>query len=172
MANILIQLSTSLKADRSDTNIRRWGRYVIDNNIALESLLPILGHEKRVATGFIWMVGGICELAPTVVLPCVSRFYAMRHEVPIVNYDRSLAKMFWLAGVPAEIEGEVIDQLFKWLLGSNITVTTKNYSMFALYKLCGQYPELKNELKITLEDQLDKNTADFKKRGMKMLEEL
>ena len=169
MTNIATQLAASLKSDRSDTNIRSWVHYIIDHKISLDTLYPILDAEKMVSMRFTWLVGGLCEQAPQIVFPSVIYFYSKRHEVLFPNYDRSLAKMFWLAGVPLEIEGEAIDQMFKWLLDAHITVSTKTYSMYSLHDLTKKYPELRNELKVSLEDQLDKNTANFKRRVLKIL---
>ena len=172
MTNIATQLETSLKSDRSEANIRKWVSYIIDHNIALHTMHAVLDAERTVSMRFTWLIGGLCEQAPEIVLPSVAYFYSKRHDVVFANYDRSLAKMFWLAGVPAEIEGAAIDDMFRWLMDANITVSTKTYSMFALHNLTAKYPELKNELKISLEDQLGKSTADFDKRLRKMLESL
>ena len=45
----------------------------------------------------------------------------------------------------------------------------KSRALFVLTKLVKKYPELKNELKLCLEDQMDKNTDSFRKRAMKEL---
>ena len=172
MTNIATQLETSLKSDSSEANIRKWVRYIIDHSIVLSTLHSVLDAERTVSMRFTWLIGGLCEQASEIVFPSVAYFYSKRHDVVFANYDRSLAKMFWLAGVPAEIEGAAIDDMFRWLMDANITVSTKTYSMFALHNLTAKYPELKNELKISLEDQLGKSTADFDKRLRKMLESL
>lgn len=169
MTNIATQLEASLKSDGSEANIRKWVRYIIDHNIALHTLYSVLDAEKTVSMRFTWLIGGLCEQAPGIVSLSVAYFYSKRNDVVFANYDRSLAKMFWLAGVPLEIEGEAIDDMFRWLMGANITVSTKTYSMFALHNLTAKYPELKNELKICVEDQLGKNTTNFDKGLRKVL---
>ena len=62
--------------------------------------------------------------------------------------------------------------MFKWLLNPNIIVSTKNYSLFGLFKLTEKYADLKIELKEVIEDQLDKNSNDFKKRASILLQKL
>ena len=62
--------------------------------------------------------------------------------------------------------------MFNWLLNPKIIVSTKNYSLLALYNLTEKYSDLKIELKEVLEDQLDKNSNDFKKRATLILQKL
>ncbi len=117
------------------------------------------------------MIGGICEKKPQVVFPCIHYFFSNQHKIQISNFDRSLAKMFWLCGIPAEIVGEVIDTLFKWVLDSKITVTTKRYALFALANYAAVQPGIKNELRMVIEDQSGKHSASFEKFAKKFLEQ-
>ena len=77
-----------------------------------------------------------------------------------------------IVGVPPENEGRAIDLLFQWLLSADTNVTIKSRSLWVLLKLTKKYPELKNELKLCLQDQMDKYTNDFKKRATKILIEI
>jgi hypothetical protein len=172
MTALLEQLGNSLANDSSDASLKKWVHYIVENNIALTDLISLLHAERKVAMRFTWLVGGLCELKPEVVFPTVSYFYSKRNEIPFPNFDRSLAKMFWLSGVPEEIEGEVIDDLFKWILDAKITVSTKVYTISALYNLSVKHIELKNELKLVIEDQLGKNSIAFEKRAAVILKKL
>jgi hypothetical protein len=77
-----------------------------------------------------------------------------------------------MAGVPAENDSEAIDLLFKWLLSKETNVTIKSRSLHVLFKLSKKYPEIKNELKFCIEDQMDKYSNDFRKKSIKILREL
>jgi hypothetical protein len=166
------KLSSSLVENDTELNRKQWASYIIDNNIALMDLVSILDKDRKAAMRFIWLVGGLCELKPEIVFPAIGYFYSRKNNIPFSNFDRSLAKMFWYAGIPEDIEGEVVDDLFRWLMNPAITVSTKNFALSALYHLTTKHVELKNELKIVLEDQLGKNTASFDKRAEKILEKL
>jgi hypothetical protein len=170
--SLIHQISTSLTVDNTGANHKRWTNYIIENNIKILDLIELIHYPKPVAIRFSWVLGGICEIRPTLVYPAVTYLFTNRNEILIPNFNRSLAKMFWLCGVPKEIEGEVIDELFKWLLDAKANVTTKTYAMFALYKLCFIHNELGNELKISIEDQLEKNSISFQKRAKAILQKL
>src|SRR5688572_13229585 len=166
----LKQLSDSLKKDGSDKNLRAWAKYIVENNIALADLTGLLDSEKPIPMRFSWLIGGLCELKPEVVFPAIPYFFSKRHAIQFPNFDRSLAKMFYLAGIPESLEGEAIDELFGWLMDANISVSTKHYALLALYNFTNKHPELRQELITVIEDQLDKNSAAWKKHAGKVLE--
>jgi hypothetical protein len=166
------QLRTSLVNEDSGLSRRKWAMHIIENKIGLLDLVELLDQEKKIAMRFIWLVGDLCELDPSTVYPAVPYFYSRKNETQIPNFDRSLAKMFLLAGIPPEIEGLVIDDLFKWLLDPKINVSTKSYALSTLFELSKKYGDLKNELKSVIEDQLGKNSISFEKRAESVLEKL
>jgi len=172
MQSLQEQLSFSLKENNSGANRKKWAARIIENQINLVDLVELIHAEYPVAMRFSWLIGDLCEQKPELVFPTISYFFSARDQIKIKNFDRSLAKLFWLSGVPSEIESEVIDELFKWLHDPKITVSTKNYSLFALQKLTVIHPELKNELRIVIEDQLGKNSSSFEKRAGVILGEL
>jgi hypothetical protein len=172
MPSLIDQLSISLKEENTGQRRAEWAEYIIKNNIPLSDLIGLLDFEKPVPMRFIWLVGDLCERQPQIIHSSITTFYARRNEMKFPNFDRSLAKIFWLSGIPDEIEGEAADEMFKWMLDPKISVSTKNYSLFALYNLSKKHPELKNELKIVIEDQLNKNSTSFEKRAKKILAEL
>ena len=172
MQALIQQISETLKADCSDPIRTYWRDYIIDNQIAVTDLLPLIHAEYTVASRFSWVLGGICDKSPSVVYPAVTYFFSKRKEIKIPNFRRSIAKMFYLAGVPEEIEGEAIDAMFRWMLDPNANVSTKTMSVLALYKLYAKYPELGPELRSVIEDQLDKNSVSFCQKAKPMLESL
>lgn len=171
--NLLLEvLRVSLKENNTDVNRKNWVNYIIDNEIKLTDLLPLIHAERQVSMRFSWLIGELCEQKPEVVSPCVVYFFSNRNKIQIINFDRSLAKMFWLCGIPKKIEGIVVDELFKWLLNPKITVSTKSYSLFALTNFATAHPEIKNELRLVVEDQLKKNSISFEKKAIKVLRNL
>lgn len=156
-------------ADSSGAERKNWIEYIINHNILLKDLVEILYRDNKTAMKFSWIVGSLCELDSTRVFPVVNQIFNNRNKIKIPNFDRTIAKIFYLVEIPQEIEGEAVTVMFNWLLNPKIIVSTKNYSLFALYNLSEKYSDLKVELKEVIEDQLDKNSNDFKKRATKIL---
>lgn len=171
MANSIInELRASLLNDNTDVNRKRWAHHIVVNEIPLSDLQTIILSEHPVAMRFSWMIGDLCEHEPRVVFPCVSYIFNNRHKIRIPNFNRSIAKMFYYAGIPPEIEGEAIDELFKWLVDAASNVTTKTYALLALSKVISRYPDLTNEFRLLVEDQLGKNSISFEKKARKILD--
>ena len=170
--SLVLQLKTSLIEDDTEANRRQWAQHIILNAIPLEQLLEIALDEKKVAMRFLWLMGGICDLKPEVVAPCVPYFFANRHRIKVPNYERSLAKFLALAGIPEVLEGEAGVELFGWLSDPKTIVTTKTYAMQALFELSQKHPDLWNELKLVIEDQLEKNSVSFRAKAKKILKVL
>ncbi len=163
------ELIRTLQKDGSSKNLERLAGHIIENKIPLDSLLDLLDQPRPVPMRFMWMVGGLCVHEPKIVSTCVEKFYLKRNDIKFPNYDRSLAKMFFHAGIPEELEGEIINELFKWLMDPKISVSTKHYALLTLNNSVIKFPELKTELKVVIEDQLDKNTKAWKKMAIKVL---
>jgi hypothetical protein len=166
------QLRIAFKEDDADASLRKWGKYICENDVKLDTLLELLHGDRFTTLRFLWMTGGIVEIDPERVAPVIPYLFAKRTEVKVPNYDRSLAKFFWLAGIPATIEAEAVDELFRWVLDAKVSTSTKSYAVLALQKLLQKHPGLKNELVLVLNDQLDKNGVSFQKRAAKILSEL
>lgn len=171
-SSLIDQLSNSLEADRSSENLQKWAQYLIKNNIEFIHLVEILDAQHPIAMRFTWLLGHIVEHYPQRIFPIVSYCFNHRNQWTFPGVKRSIAKMLWLAGVPEELEGLVVDELFKWVLDPKIKVAVKVYAIDCLYQLALKYPALQEELKIVIDDQWDKNSISFKQRAKKILKQL
>ncbi len=166
----LIQdLTTSLANDRSDANRQKWTAYLIKEQIELTQLTEILDAEHPIGMRFTWLLGHLLAEAPTQVRPIVTYCFTHRNQWTFPGIKRSIAKMLWLAGVPEEIEGLVVDELFQWVLDPKVKVAVKVYSLEVLLSMVLKYPDLKEELLIVIDDQLDKNSIAFKVKAKKVI---
>jgi hypothetical protein len=165
------ELKVSLSHSTADER-NAWASTLIKNKIDLKEMSNLLMCDKKIASRFSWMLSDIGTLEPSTLLTELPFLFKLSDEITHINFKISFATYWKLCGIPVENESEAINLLFGWLQSGNINVTTKSRALFALYNLTKKYPELKNELKICLEDQLDKNTKDFNKRAQKVINKL
>jgi len=155
---------------QSTTHHRKiWASKIIQNDIDLNQLIPLIKSKKKVSTRFLWLLSEVGNLNPNKLLQILPLLLKLSHTVDINN---SIATFWLIAGIPTENEAQSIDLLFNWIQSSSTNVTTKSRSILVVLNLTIKYPELKNELKICLEDQLNKYTADFNKKVIKILKTL
>jgi len=170
--SLIEQLATSLREDRSSENRQRWAKYIVNNNISMRSLLPLLDAEHPIGMRFTWLFGDIVLLDKTILNPIVLSCFQRRNDITSPGNTRTLDKLLCLVGVPEELEGTVVDELFKWILDPKIKVAVKVFAIDTIAQLAIKYPALKEELLIVLDDQWDKNSVAFRARGRQVRKRL
>jgi hypothetical protein len=147
---------------------KMWAIYILEKNIDLKELAELLKCEKAIATKFLWLLSDIAILSPNKLFKELPYLLNLCNTI---NQDyKTYFASYWLyVGIPAENEGEAIDLLFQFLVSTKTNITVKSRSVLVLFNLTKKYPELKNELRYSLEDQLNKHSKDFDKRVAKIL---
>lgn len=165
--NFYKELESSL-ATSTEEQRKVWATTIIEKEIDIKGLSKLLRNERRIAARFLWLLSGVGILNPNKLFIELPFLLDLCHQLNPI-YKTSFANFWLIAGIPSENEGEAIDLLFKWLLSNDTNITIKSRSLLVLFNLTKKYPELKNELKICLEDQIDRHSNDFKKRANKIL---
>lgn len=160
------------------TGVQRksWAITIISQNIPITSLAPLLSCEEKVANRFLWLVSDVAIQNPErflTELPALFDFMEQNHP----SYLSSFASWWHYCGVPVENEARAIDLLFRCFLSAETNVSIKTRAMWVLVELSKKYPDLKQELKLSLVDQIhnfrdDKYSKDYKKRVEKFLKEM
>ena len=161
------ELESSLPISTSEQR-RIWATTIIEKNIDIKELSKLLKAEPKTATRFLWLLSDIGIYNPKILIDVLPFLLDLPDHLD-PKYKISFASFWYIVGVPPENEGIAIDLLFQWLLSPNTNVTMKSRSLIVLFKLTKKYPELKNELKLSLEDQKGKYSKDFEKRLDKIL---
>ena len=85
---------------------------------------------------------------------------------------RNTIRMFQFVPIPAGRQGQIIDIAFHLLQGKRETIAVKVFAMTVLENLSVNSPELGQELRIILEDQLPYAGPAFRSRASKILKRL
>lgn len=165
--HLLQHLAASTGADR-----KRWGEQIAAEEIDVRELIPLLFANKKTAYRFSWLLSDIGVANPQKLFGVLPYAFAQRDKTEIPGFEQQFAKYWRIAGIPEEDKGTAIDLLFNWLTYPKTTVHIKSVSLEVLYTLTQEYPELKNELKLCIEDELERNTPAFKKQAKKILVKL
>ncbi len=91
------------------------------------------------------------------------------------NHDsvkRNTVRFLQFIEIPKRYRGQVVDMCFGYLTDPKEPIAIKVFSMTVLFNLVKEIPELKNELRIIIEDQMPYGSAGFISRGKKILKEL
>ncbi len=164
---LLLELATGNGSDR-----QAWAKRVIDDDVDVIGLCDLLYENKNIATRFSWLLSDIALADPAKLYKTLPYLFQLKDKASIPNFQYSFSKYWNYCGVPEQHEGEAIDLLFKWIQDPKVSVHIKTNALSVLYKLVKKYSDLKNELKIVLECQLEKNSVSFKRLASKVLSEI
>jgi hypothetical protein len=85
---------------------------------------------------------------------------------------RNTIRLFQNIELPEDMWGEVWEICFEYLVSPRYPVAIRVFAMTVLYNICRELPELTQELKVVLEDQMPYGSAGFISRGKKILAKL
>jgi hypothetical protein len=119
-----------------------------------------------------WIVSHCADSHPELIEPyidtMISRLGKPCHDAVI----RNTLRIFQNAEIPESSCGSLADQCFKILSSREQPVAIRTFAMTVLHRITEKHPELKNELKILIEDQMSYSSPAFTSRGKKILKKL
>lgn len=132
-----------------------------------------LSKDKRVAQRAAWSVSWAAEKYPEMVQPYIGVLVDQLkrkdvHNAIIRNSLRILEDVI----IPEKFHGEVMDACFQFLQNRETAIAIKAFALTVLFNLSKIYPDIKNELRIIIEENMEYETAAYRSRGKKILTQL
>ena len=171
-ANELFKDLTENLAQSSENDRKTWAAAIVENQINLLSLSRHFLTNENTALRFSWLLSNVGQCDKNYLLNSLPTLFDYSSSVLSFNFTLSFATYWSIVGVPAQNEAKAIELMFAWLRSSTIKVTTKSRAMLALVKLVKKYPDLKTELKLILEEQLEQASTSYQKKVEKILFEI
>ena len=84
---------------------------------------------------------------------------------------RNTVRFLQFINIPKSLHGQLIDICYSFLTRLNEPVAIRVFSMTVLANLSKEYPDLKGELTVIIEDQMPYGSAGFVSRGKKVLKQ-
>lgn len=85
---------------------------------------------------------------------------------------RNTFRLLQFVEIPKPLHALAIDTCFKFFNDRKQPVAIRAFSMTALANLCKKYPEMKNEVKTSIEESMPYATTGFLSRAKRMLKEI
>lgn len=172
VADILFHDLSKHLAESSFEERRVWAKEITAQPYRLEQLIPLLFGKKKTAYRFSWLLSDVGEADKDILFNALPYLFDNRHKVTAPGFEQQFVKYWRICGVPEAHKGEAIDLMFSYLVNQKVNTHIKTITLTVLHALCNEYPELKNELKLCIEDQLEHSSTSFKKTANKILSEL
>ncbi len=138
-----------------------------------ELMQCFLDTEYRVAQRAAWSVSWATKGNTELIKPFVKDLVAQlqRKDVPDAVIRNSV-RILEAIEIPKIFHGDVMNACFAFIKTPSAPVAIKAFSLTTLFNLSKQYPEIKQELKLIIEDRWNFETSAFKSPGKKILERL
>lgn len=138
-----------------------------------ELMQCFLSNEYRLAQRAAWSVSWAAQKQPSIIQPHIKNLIKQLprkdvHDAVIRNSVRILQKI----EIPEEFHGEIINKCFVFIESNETPVAIKAFSLTTLFNLSKDYPDIKNELRLVIEERWNYETAAFKSRGKRILKKL
>jgi hypothetical protein len=116
-----------------------------------------------------WLLAVISRKHPEVITPYIKKFIDSLPDFGIDGIKRNMLSALCTQDIPKKLQGKMVDICFNFILSPTETVAVKVLSLDIVSKLIKEHPDLKNELKAAIEDQIPKTTIAFQSKGKKLL---
>lgn len=169
-----MNIRSELLKEHSKAQAIKISTYIGDDPARFKILMDLfLSSEYRVCQRAAMSVNWCYNNHPELLKPYVEAMIRNLHRNDIHDaVKRNTVRFFQFIPVPEKLQGELMDICFQFLLSAEEPPAIKAFSMTILCNICKQYPELKNELRMIIEDQMPHAPASFTSRGRKILKSL
>lgn len=168
-----MNIEQELLKEHSRRQADKIARYVSSSRKKMAELMDIFFNGSfRMNQKASWPMNIVAEKHPEMIRPYLEKMLANLDNDVHDAVRRNTIRMMQFIDVPGELMGKTADVCFRFLNSNDQPIAVKVFSMTVLYNICLREPGLKNELKISIEDQLENASAGFKSRGHKILTKL
>ena len=160
--------------EHSKRNTVRLARWIGSDKKRFKDLMKLfLKGEYRVTQRSAWIVMHCAEMHPNLIIPYLNKMIERMFEPGVhVAVKRNVVRILQNIEVPKQLLGKVATVCFDFLASQHEPVAVKAFSMTVLANIVRKEPELKDELRLLVEQQMPWGTAGFKARGRKTLKQL
>ncbi|MCW3465449.1 hypothetical protein [Chitinophaga nivalis] len=167
-----MELRTAILTEHSRAQSLQIAAWIGNNPQRVDALIQLLLHDEyRVVQRAAWIASFVAEKYPALILPHLPAMVArMEAEDIPVAVKRNVLRILQFLPVPAALHGAVMNTCFIFLEDPAEAVAVKVFSMTVLANLATTYPEIKNEIRLLITDQLEHNpSAGFRSRAKKVM---
>ncbi|MBG0858783.1 MAG: (deoxy)nucleoside triphosphate pyrophosphohydrolase [Bacteroidales bacterium] len=148
----------------------------IENPAIFNKLLEYsFSDDRKLAFRTSWILTKVCDKNPEIIYPNLPRITEVLGSIDNESVQRSFLRIISMSDMNKLTEahhGLLADHCFSALRSGSTAIAIKAYSMEILYRLALIYPELANELAVTINILRGEGSAGIIARGTIILKKL
>ncbi len=164
-------IATALQKNYSRENAVKVATYAVASAKNFQELMQcFLSNEYRLAQHAAWCVNWAAKKKTGMIQPHIGSLVKSLTKKGVHNaVIRNSVRILESIQIPAKYHGDVMNACFHFIEDPATPPAIKAFSLTTLFNLSVQYPEIKPELKLIIEDRWDTETPAFRSRGKKIL---
>jgi hypothetical protein len=167
-----MDLRAEILKENSKENAELIAAWIGEEPSRMQQFMHIFLHDEyRVVQLAAHVLGKIDDKHPELIEQHIDDLVKrMTDKAVHVAVKRNVVRVLQNIPIPERLHGDVMNICFDLLADIKETVAVRVFSMTILDNLSRHYPEIRQELKVILEDQLEQGcTAGFRSRASKIL---
>ena len=156
----------------SKENKDRIVAYIGGNNERFSELMHLFFNgEYRLAQRAAWPMSDVAKKRPELISPYLEQLIDNLESPDLsMAVKRNTVRILQGIEIPEPLWGKTLDICFKLLNDGEEPIAVKVFSMTVLGNIIRHVPELKEELIMSIENQMPYQSTGFKSRGKKVLQ--
>jgi hypothetical protein len=169
-----MDLRAEILKKHSQNHARKVADYVGNNPSRFKSLLEVFMEGPfRVSQRASWPLNLCVERHTKLIDPHFASILRMAKKPGIHDaVKRNIFRMLQFVSIPKKHQGQVADLAFNFLMDTKEPVAVRVFAMTVLANIAMEEPDLKEELRIVIEDGLLYGSPAYVSRAKKILKQL
>ena len=148
--------------------------YIGSNKARFKVLIDLFfSGPYRTTQRAAWPLGIVASDHPALIKPYLGKLIRFMQKDGVHDaVKRNGFRILQFVDIPKKHHGELTDLCFRVLQDNTLAIAIRVFAMTVLSRIIEEYPELKHELRILIEDELPYAQPAFRSRGIKVLKAL
>jgi hypothetical protein len=171
---IYMDLLKAIEKEHTKTQCEKIVRYVGGDKERFAELMKwFLKGEYRVTQRAGWPLSICVEKHPELIIPYYKQLLPLLKKPGVHNaVVRNIVRLLQYVAIPKRYHGEIMNTCFEFVADPETLPAIKAFSLSILENLSVQYPDIKPELKLIIEERWPYESPAFKSRARKILKQM
>ncbi len=169
-----MDLAAELFKEHSKRNAVRLARWIGNDPRRFGELMTLLlTGDERTAVRAAWILSHCADQHPSIILPWMSKLVKRASEKNAPGaVQRNVVRVLQYVEIPKAQQGRVAQLCFDFLQDPKIPVAVKVFSMTVLANIARTEPDLKNELRLIVQQMVPYGSGAIQSRARMVLKQL
>ncbi|MBC7946706.1 MAG: hypothetical protein H7Y42_02420 [Chitinophagaceae bacterium] len=166
-----MDLRDTILEEHSKAQTARIVKWIGNNQSRFDELFKIfLNDEYRVVQRAAWPLSECVVDHPALINKHFTKLLQnLRKPGHHDAVKRNTVRLLQFVTIPKKFHGDLMDLCFTYIADPKEKVGVKAFALTVLGNLCDAYPEIRNEIKLLIEDRWEHETAAFRVRARQFM---